>query len=774
MHDFYSSKNFEKQFTYTGSDLGAQWSREKTVFRLWAPTADAVFVNLYESGTPTNQDLLQKIPLTRGVRGTWVTELSGDLNGIYYTYQVTVEGQTVEACDPYARTTGVNGHRAMVIDLASTNPRGWEQDRDPHYGAPITDAVLYELHVRDLSMDKSSGIRHKGKYLGLTETGRKTKAGLPTGLDHIKALGITHLHLLPVFDFGSVDEGKPHSRQFNWGYDPMNFNVPEGSYSSDPFNGAVRVKEMKKMVKALHDNGISVVMDVVYNHVFKREEFCFNRIVPGYFSRIGSTGVYSDGSCCGNDTASERTMVQKYIVDSVKYWADEYHIDGFRFDLVGLIDTDTINAVMDTVHETHPNVIFYGEGWTMPTGLTKPGYHMTTQNNSALVPGFSFFSDTVRDLLRGTVFHSSAPGYVSGAHVHKDALEACFMGVPMWASQPEQCVNYVSCHDNNTLFDRIAMAAPEAPLPVLARMNRLAGAFCMLSQGVPFFQAGEEMLRTKPAKGGKFESNSFKSPDSVNSLKWDTLGDPEYQKNLAYYKGLINFRKAHPSLRLRTRDQVWQTVHPIGNSNPHVLAFLIDGEEEERIFVVFNADTHGTSITLPEGKWKVRIRDDIAGTENLDELGGSVTVSPISTMVLTQKKAAKPVDVVAALIWEKDKFLICQRPATKARGLLWEFVGGKVEKGETLPQALIRECKEELDIQVNVGREFMQVIHEYPDILIRLTLFHCTIPDGFPKAMEHNDIRWIHPKDIDLYAFCPADADILKKIKQLHGYKKPL
>ena len=774
MHDFYSSKNFEKQFTYTGSDLGATWTRIKTVFRLWAPTAQAVCLNLYAGGTQGVQDLLEQIPMVQSAKGTWVAEKSGDLNGVYYTYQVTVDGKTVEACDPYARTTGVNGHRAMVIDLESTNPRGWDKDRDPHYGSPITDAVLYELHIRDLSMDGAGNIRHKGKFLGLTETGRTTKGGNPTGLDHIRNLGITHLHLLPVYDFGSVEEGKPRSREYNWGYDPMNFNVPEGSYATDPFSGAVRVAEMKKMVKALHDNGISVVMDVVYNHVFKREEFCFNRIVPGYFSRISSAGVYSDGSCCGNDTASERSMVRKYIVDSVKYWADEYHIDGFRFDLVGLIDTETINAVMDTVHETHPNVIFYGEGWTMPTNLTKPGCQMTTQHNSGLVPGFSFFSDTVRDLLRGTIFHSNAPGYVSGAHVHKDALEACFMGIPMWAAQPEQCVNYVSCHDNNTLFDRIAMAAPEAPLPVLARMNKLAAAFCMLSQGVPFFQAGEEMLRTKPGKGGKYESNSYKSSDKVNSLKWETLDNEEYRKVLDYYKGLIAFRKAHPSLRLRTRDQVWQTVHPIGNSNPHVLAFLIDGDEKERIFVVFNADTHGTSIALPEGKWKVRIRDDAAGTESLDELGGSVTVSPISTLVLTQKKAAKPVDVVAALIWEKDKFLICQRPATKARGLLWEFVGGKVEKGETLPNALIRECKEELDITVRVGREFMQVIHEYPDILIRLTLFHCTIPDGFPKAMEHNDIRWIHPKDIDLYEFCPADADILKKIKQLHGYKKPL
>ena len=773
MHDFYSSKNFEKQFTYTGSDLGANWSKDKTLFRVWAPTADAVSVNLYSSGLAGSQDLLAVLPMQRGAKGTWVTERSGNLNGIYYTYQVTVEGKTIEACDPYARTTGVNGHRAMVIDLESTNPAGWDQDTDPHGGNPITDAVLYELHIRDLSMHRSSRIHNKGKFLGLAETGRKLPSGIPTGLDHIKALGVTHVHLLPVYDYGSVDEGKIHSRQFNWGYDPVNFNVPEGSYATDPFNGAVRVKEMKQMVKALHDNGISVVMDVVYNHVYHTFDFCFNRIVPGYFSRI-TGGVCSNGSCCGNDTASERTMVRKYIVDSVKYWADEYHIDGFRFDLVGLIDTQTINEVMETVHADHPNVIFYGEGWTMPTALTKPGFTMATQQNSHYVPGFAFFSDTVRDLLRGSTFDSSTPGFVSGALCHKDALEACFMGVPMWAAQPDQNVNYVSCHDNNTLFDRLMLAAPHAPQEIVIRMNNLAAAFCMLSQGVPFFQAGEEMLRTKPAKGGKFDSNSYKSPDSVNSIKWNTLDMEEYRNVVEYYKGLIAFRKAHPSLRLTTRDQVWKSLHPVDTHNPHTLAFLIDHNEDDRIFVVFNADAQGVSINLPEGKWQVNIRDGQAGTDSLQEVGGSITVSPISAMVLTQKKAAKPVDVVAALIWEKDKFLICQRPATKARGLLWEFVGGKVERGESLQQALIRECREELDIDVQVGESFMQVIHEYPDILIRLTLFHCVIPEGFPKALEHNDIRWIHPKDIDQFEFCPADADILKKLKQLYGNKKPL
>jgi len=771
MHNSYSTPAFEEKYTYTGADLGAVWSEHKTAFRLWAPTAASVSVKLYRSGDPDAQDLLEVVPMSPAENGTWFAEKAGNLHGIYYTYLADVEGKIVEACDPYARTTGVNGHRAMVIDLASTNPTGWEDDTDPNPCGQITEAVIYELHIRDLSSNAASGIKHKGKFLGLTETGTR-RSGEPTGLDHIKSMGITHLHLLPVYDFGSVDETGRSGKQYNWGYDPVNYNVPEGSYSTDPYHGDVRVREMKQMVKALHDNGISVVMDVVYNHVFHTEEFCFNVLVPGYFSRQ-TNGILSNGSGCGNDTASERAMVRKYIVDSIRYWADEYHIDGFRFDLVGLIDTRTINEVMAAVKADHPNVIFYGEGWNINTQLTKPGYQMTIQTNSHLVPGFAFFSDTIRDQIRGSVFDNTTPGYVSGALVNRESLEASFMGVPMWAREPDQCVNYVSCHDNNTLFDRIVLSTPKDSLEDQIKMNRLAAAFTILSQGVPFLQAGEELLRTKPARGGKFDGNSYKSPDSVNSIKWDTLKKEEYRITRDYYKGLIAFRKAHPGLRLSTRAEVWKQVHPIPCPNSHTLAFRVD-EPDGRIFLAFNADRQAVSLTLPEGKWHPCIQGSTAGTALLGDVGGSISVAPLSALVLVQKKADIPVDVVAALIWEKDKFLICQRPATKARGLLWEFVGGKVEPGESFPQALARECAEELAISVDVGEQFMQVIHEYPDILIRLTLFHCTIPTGYPQALEHNDIRWIHPHDIDRFTFCPADTDILAEIKKIYGNKNPL
>ena len=769
MHDLYSHHDFEAQYTYYGCDLGANWTPQQTTFRVWAPTAEEVSVNLYRSGTPDTDDLLIQLTMHRDKNGTWVAQRIGNLSGLYYTYRVLAEGEYREACDPYARTTGVNGKRAMILDLQSTNPEGWDRDRNPHAGKAITDAVIYELHIRDLSSHRSSCIKQKGKYLGLTETRKKTKTGQPTGLDHIKALGVTHVHLLPVYDYGYTDESRK-TPQYNWGYDPVNFNVPEGSYATDPFNGAVRVKEMKQMVKALHDAGLAVVMDVVYNHVYNAGEFCFNQIVPGYFNRINQDGVYSNGSCCGNDTASERSMVRKYIIDSVKYWADEYHIDGFRFDLVGLIDTQTIQNIIKTVHNTHPDVIFYGEGWHMNTQLTKPGYSLATQSNAEKLPGFSFFNDSIRDLLRGSTFNTAVPGFVCGEHSSKDLLENCFMGEPHWAMHPYQSINYVSCHDNHTLFDRISLSLPEASVEDRVKRNNLAAAFTMLSQGVPFLQAGEEMLRTKPSKKERFDHNSYHAPDRVNSLKWDTLNQEIYQKNVAYYKGLIAFRKAHPSLRLFTKQEVEAKVHPVRYPNPHVTAFFIE-EADQELFLVFNADTRTVHVPLPEGKWNITIQDDIAGTKHLSPAENTVLVSPLSTMALVQKK---PVDVVAALIWEKDKFLICQRPANKKRGLLWEFVGGKVEAGETLQQALIRECAEELAINVEVGKQFMQVVHQYPDILIRLTLFHCTIPTGYPQALEHNALEWIHPSQTDHYEFCPADTDILAEIKRRYEKRKPL
>ena len=624
MSDFYAENSFEAAYTYTGSDLGAVYTKSCTTLRVWAPTALSVAVNLYRNGDPSQQpEPLNQIPMTRDIQGTWVATLEGDCHGTYYTY--LVDGR--EACDPYARTTGINGHRAMIIDLDSTNPQGWETDRDPHAGHNFTDAVIYELHLRDLSSDPSSGIQNTGKYLGLTETGTKNADGIPTGLDHIKSLGVTHIHLLPVYDFGSVDET---TGGFNWGYDPVNFNAPEGSYATDPYHGEVRVREFKQMVKGLHDNGLSVIMDVVYNHVFDADAFCMNKIVPGYFSRPGS-----NGSGCGNDTASERSMVSKYIVDSVKYWADEYHIDGFRFDLVGLIDTRTINALMDAVHKTHPNVKFYGEGWSIPTAVTKEGFAMTTQANAAQVPGFAFFNDSLRDALKGSVFDKGT-GFISGASGKENAILDALLGQSWWGStccpNPSQTINYASCHDNNTLMDRITMSTPNASWADRVKMNKLAAAIYLLAQGIPFIHAGEEMLRSKPKADGSFEENSYCSGDAINAIRWDSLNQPEYLDTFRYYQGLIAFRKAHSILRLAAAQEVNACASRVSGTPANVVALEIGD-----LFLAFNANNSLQTISLPQGSWQVYIDGNTAGTTPLSPASGTITLAPISALVLVRK-----------------------------------------------------------------------------------------------------------------------------------------
>jgi pullulanase len=651
----YSTDEFEAEYTYDGDDLGATWTKDSTAFRVWAPTAEEVYVNLYESGTSSADDLIEQIPMTADVNGTWVATKDGDLNGPYYTYTAVLDGLKQEVCDPYARTTGVNGKRAMVIDLDSTDPDGWDKDTNPHAGESINDAIIYELQMRDLSADESSGIENVGKFLSLTETGTTTEGGVSTGLDHLKDLGITHLHLMPIYDFGSVNETYTQENLYNWGYDPVNYNVPEGSYSTDPYNGEVRVSEMKQMVKSLHDSDISVVMDVVYNHVYSADDFCINRLVPGYFSRISEDGTYSNGSGCGNDTASERSMVKKYIVDSVKYWVDEYHIDGFRFDLVGLLDTETVNEIVEEVHKDHPDVIFYGEGWTLNTTLTKDGYTLATQQSSEKTPDFAYFNDTIRDALKGGVFNEDETGYVSGSINKEDIITRCFMGNDSWCSSPSQTINYASCHDNMTLFDRLSNSRPDADTEDLIRMNNLAAAIYMTSEGVPFMMSGEEMLRSKPNGDGTYNSNSYNAGDEVNALKWSDLEDEQYQNVYNYYKGLIAFRKAHGALRLSDAADVEENVKPVEGMADNVVAFDINGgvngETAKEIYVIFNANTEEQSVELPDGDWNVYIDGEKAGTEVLSTIkDGTAVVAPISAMVLVRESAGLPAWAIGIIV----------------------------------------------------------------------------------------------------------------------------
>lgn len=647
----FSSESFEDEYTYDGNDLGAIYAKEKTAFRLWAPTASKVELNLYEAGSGDN--LIETVSMTSDVKGTWVYEKTGDWNGVYYTYSVTVGGTTNEAVDPYAKSAGVNGERGMVIDLNSTNPEGFGNDTKPEF-VNMTDAVIYELHVRDLSSDSSSGITNTGKYLGLTESGTTNSDGIATGLDHIKDLGVTHIHLLPSFDYASVDESKDDG-QFNWGYDPQNYNVPEGSYSTDASNGAVRVEEYKEMVQTLHENGIRVVMDVVYNHTFSSADSNFQKIVPDYYYRMVNGG-FSNASGCGNETASERAMVRKYIVDSVVYWATEYHVDGFRFDLMGIHDIETMNAIREALNEIDPSIIIYGEGWTSGDS-TLPESERALKSNTSKLNDIAVFSDDIRDAIKGNVFDSLDKGFVSGKEGLENDIKYSVVGATLndqvdydtyekssgaWSPSPSQTINYVSCHDNYTLWDKLATSNPDDSVEDRIKMNNLASAIVFTSQGIPFIQAGEEILRSKPLEDGTFSSNSYNLSDQVNSLKWDDL--TENQDVYEYYKGLIAFRKAHGALRMTNTEEVQNNLTFIDGLDANVVAYSIEnspnGETAESLYVVYNANQESVQVTLPDGNWDVYVNGEKAGTDIIDTVSGSVEVSGISAMVLAKGTAS--------------------------------------------------------------------------------------------------------------------------------------
>ena len=642
MPDPYSYDGFEDAYTYEGDDLGATWSENSTTFRVWAPLATKVQVNLYKSGTQGTDDLIDVVDMTSDVQGTWVATVDGDLNGTYYTYTATVKGVVQEdIVDPYARTTGVNGNRGMVINLDSTDPEGWEDDTNPNPYENYTDDVLYELHVKDFSYEESSGVSeaNRGKYLAFTEEGTTNSYGQSTCLDYLKDLGITHVHILPMFDYASVKEDGS-SDAFNWGYDPQNFNTPEGSYSTDPYNGEVRVKEVKEMVKSLHDSGISVVLDVVYGHVNSASQFPINRLTPNYYSRPNS-----NASGCGNDTATERSMNRKFIVDSFVYWATEYHVNGFRIDQEGLFDVDTINEVITALHEIDPSIIVYGEGWDMSsTKVTKAGTKLANQSSAPDIADGAFFSDGIRDAVKGSVFGTQA-GYVTGNASSTSAVINALYSLPGWENydKPQQSVvNYNSCHDNYTLYDRLQITDGNttADDETLLKQNSLAASIVMLAQGIPFFQAGEEILRTKVKSDGSFDENSYASPASENSIKWDTLNEDNYKTSYEYYKGLIAFRKLHPSFRGVGEEFQYPDTGAIIKNDGTVITYELPlgmNGDSSRIFVVYNPTDETYTAELPDsGTWNVYAKDDKAGTEVLGTVEDTMDVSPLTCMIVAQ------------------------------------------------------------------------------------------------------------------------------------------
>lgn len=632
---------------YTGNDLGAVYSPKMTRFKVWAPEAESVKLNLYKQGEGDN--LIEQHIMKKSANGTYVFEKQGDCNGIYYTYTVVNHGEEQEAVDPYTKAAGVNGQRGMVINLAKTNPQGFELDgyRNPEH---ITDAIIYEGSVRDFTMDESSGVFHNGKFLGLTEANTTNHFGEATALDYISGLGVTHVQILPAFDFETVDE-KNQKAQYNWGYDPDNYNVPEGSYAVSPYDGAVRIQEMKQMVLALHSRGIGVIMDVVFNHTYRRDDSNLQKIVPGYYYRSDETG-YTNGSGCGNEVASDRPMVQKLIVDSLIYWAKEYHIDGFRFDLMGVLDIDTMNVIAERLKEIRPDIYLYGEGWNGgPSSLAEE--KRAFKASAKKMPRIGMFNDDIRDTIKGSVFYDDHLGFVNGGTHLENALRYGITGAVAhpqvdydaygskpWAKEPGQSINYVSCHDNYTLWDKLSVSCPEASEEKKKAMNRLCAAIVFTSQGVPFIQAGEEFLRSKPLPEKKgFAENSYNMPDAVNSIKWDNIH--EYPDMIAYYKGLMALRKAHPVFRMQSEAEMTQNLCFLSDTPENVVAYLLKGkgadDTPENILVIFNGNDEEILYNLPEGKWKILVDDKTAGADGKKNISEKADVEPLSALVLEKE-----------------------------------------------------------------------------------------------------------------------------------------
>jgi type I pullulanase len=632
----YDSAEFAAKYTYTGNDLGNTYSATSTKFRVWAPTAIAVTLVTYEKAdSPLSSGV--EVAMTSDINGTWVTTLSGDKNGLIYNYRVTLDGANNEAVDPYVRATTINGERGVVVDLAKTNPVGWSKTK-PKFSGKSTDAVIYELHVRDLSMDASSGIStgNKGKFLAFTELNTKS-GGVATGVSAIKDLGVTHVELLPVYDYASVDEAAP---TFNWGYDPQNYNVPEGSYSSDPRNPTARITELKSAILAMHKVGLRVNMDVVYNHVYNSNTFSQNLIIPGYFFRTDENGTLTNGSGCGNDVASERPMVRKFIVDSVKYWASEYNFDGFRFDLMGLMDIKTINEVSAALKVIDPTIIIIGEGWEMGT---LPQELRASQTNIAKLSNVAHFNDQIRDGLKGSVFKAADTGWATGKTTAVGDIYPGIAGNTLYnpaflnkwvTSSPAQSVNYVESHDNLTLADKLSASVKGISPTGIAQISHFATSVAFLSQGVPFMQAGQEFLRSKNG-----DENSYKSDDATNSLKWSTK--LKYSATVNYYKGLIALRAAHPAFRMSTTAAVKANLKFLKGSDS-VIAYTLNGkavgDKASTIVVIHNADPAGATVSLPNAKkWNILAKGSQIGTKVLQVLNaGKVVVPGQSTMVLTQ------------------------------------------------------------------------------------------------------------------------------------------
>ena len=658
------NKDFDNEFRYDGKDLGAACTKEETVFTLWSPLAEKVTLRLYSSGNAEEKNCIETIDLTPEDKGIWRKAISGDLHGKYYDYEIIRGDESIITADPYAVSCGCNGIRSMVTNLRLTDPEGFDSDKAPKLQ---NEQIIYELHVKDFSHDADSGIpqEYRGKFKAFTV--EKTDAEMTTGVAYLQELGVTHVHLLPFYDFAALDESGD-DEQFNWGYDPLNYNVPEGSFSTNPFDGVVRIRECKEMIQALHKAGIRVVMDVVYNHTFSEDSW-LERTVPGYYCRRWADGTLADGSACGSDMAAGRAMVDNYIADSVMYWAKEYHIDGFRFDLMGLLTVELMNRIREELDAEFGKgeILLYGEPWRAAESPMEEGTRAALKDNvEFLDENIAIFSDDIRDVVKGHVFYAKEPGFVNGA---KGLEQTVLDAVSAWRKGgstilPKSCsqiISYVSAHDNFTLWDKLVISMRDAKdvysidtegkevydkpdiftkkhEDILAA-NKLAALIYFTCQGHIFFQAGEEYGRTKLG-----DENSYRSDPKINMLRWKQT--VEFEDLVSYYKGLIRLRKNLPGLYDKSASayiRIYkEEVHKEG-----VVSFVVDNSSKdeakksqwEELFVAFNASNETEYIPLPDGEWFVLADDKETDCCKPAEIYGEgmVAVLPSSGLILGTK-----------------------------------------------------------------------------------------------------------------------------------------
>ncbi len=650
-HNFYSSLLFLSNIFFTACDnskinnqdlkYGLTFTNNKIEALVFAEGADDVILSIYEDCF--SNSTIAKLSLIKEGKDNWKAILSDTLEGKSFSFTIIRNGKaSKEVVDPYVKAVCANGNRGAFIDTDQISPENWPNDelikRSKH--EPI---VLYELHVRDFSMDPGSGMKYKGKYLAFTEGGTKGNSNQLTGLDYIESLGITHIHLLPVFDFASIDETLD-SPNYNWGYDPQNYFVPEGSYSTNPSNPESRIFEFKSMVKSIHDRRIGVIMDVVYNHTYYLDKSNFQEWAPGYYYRQNEDGSYSNASACGNELATEKEKVRQLIIESLKYWVEEYHIDGFRFDLMGIMDTETMNLISKELEAINPGVVLYGEGW-LAGNSPLPDSLRAVKANMKMIPDYAAFSDEIRDGIKGHWSDEKDKGFVSGKPGLKPSVKFGIAGGIehdqidysrvnnsnfAWAGSTWQCINYVSCHDNHTLIDKLKISSPESSAEELKNMHLLAQSIVLTSQGIPFLHAGTEFFRTKYG-----DHNSYESPDSINMIDWSLSA--ENPEAVQYIKDLISFRKENPAFWLETEEEVNNNLQFLDADNESGIFYQLKGGEENgfnnALFIFVGSDAEET-IQLPEGDWTLRFEKFSKLTDEITK-NGSLKIKGPNALILT-------------------------------------------------------------------------------------------------------------------------------------------